>query len=121
MVGLLPRAMVRCKLCQRQILFGGYSSGEDRFCSLGCFAFNPSGVFCDRCYGETTDKSPGSSGLTNYTGSKYVADSERCPTCHSAIVKKRWRLFGVTVAKVGVRYRVLFVDGNQYVGRRMRE
>src|SRR6185436_3254734 len=107
--------MARCAVCN-SIMFGGYSHGEERFCSLVCYTYSPIRDFCLKCVEETTDESPGN---TTNPGMRLVDAKDRCPDCHAIVQRKL--LFGLVFWWTPTRYRVLYVGHKTYVGRRIKD
>jgi hypothetical protein len=111
--------MARCSVCNSFFIWGS-SSGSEKFCSLACLTYSPLRNFCKRCLEETTNESPGNTTSVNLViGTMMVDGRDRCPDCHS-IVRRKLRLclfFYYTVA----RYRVIYVEGSRYVGRRLKK
>src|SRR5258706_4080157 len=110
--------MARCSACNR-ITIGGYKAGADRFCSLPCFTASPLNGFCADCAKATTDESPGGTFTFNTFGTRLSFVRDRCPECHSIVQTKAICGFFIPLIPLG-RYRVIYVSGSRYVGRRLR-
>jgi hypothetical protein len=110
--------MARCVTCNT-IIVGGYRSGEDRYCSLPCFTASPLGNFCPECVDATTPDSPGGTFTFNTVGTRLFFADDRCPKCHSIVQRKAVCAFFLPVIPLS-RYRVIYVSGGRYLGRRLR-
>jgi hypothetical protein len=109
--------MTRCVVCN-SLMGGGYSDVEGRFCSLPCFTASERPDFCERCISETTDEEPGSTFTFNMIGTGMFGAADRCRDCHSVIRRKCIQIL-FPVFTLG-RYRVRYVDGTRFMGRKLR-
>lgn len=110
--------MVRCAECGARIIAGGYREGEDRFCSIACFTAGPFDEFCDECTSTTTDDGPHVT-MTRANPIHMLRFSKtRCPNCHSVVTRK-WIVVILPIIPLKI-YRVRWLDGVQYIARKLR-
>jgi hypothetical protein len=99
-------------------MFGGYTDGPNRYCSLVCYTSSPQGNFCRKCLRETIDKSPGNTTVVNTVGTRLVGAADRCPTCHSIVQSKR--IYAGICWSTEEQYRVIYVGNDLYFGRKIK-
>jgi hypothetical protein len=110
--------MSRCANCNTMMM-GGYRAGDDRYCSLPCYTASPQGNFCEDCMDATTADSPGSTFMVNTVGTRMCFSRDRCPKCHSIVQRKAIVALYIPLIPLA-KYRVIYVRGGRYVGRRLR-
>ena len=76
--------------------------------------------FCAECRGKTTDESPGDTTVVNLVfGTHLIGHDDVCPVCGS-VVQTKWLQIILPVIPLG-RYRVVWLHGGRYIGRRLLE
>jgi hypothetical protein len=110
--------MARCGTCNT-LMIGGYRSGNEQYCSLPCYTASPLGGFCQDCLDATTADTPGGSFTFNTFGVRLYFAGKRCPKCHSIVQRKAVCAFYIPIIPMA-RYRVIYVGGNRYLGRKLR-
>jgi hypothetical protein len=110
--------MTRCATCN-SLMFRGYRSGGDRYCSLPCFTASSVGNFCPECLEATTPDSPGNTVTVNTIGSRLYFADDRCPKCHSVVQRKAFCVLWIPIIPLS-RYRVIYSSTKRYVGRFLR-
>jgi endogenous inhibitor of DNA gyrase (YacG/DUF329 family) len=108
--------MTKCSVCGKRMV-GGYKAGAERFCSLQCYTYSPSGTFCKACLDSTSLQSPGGTFTFNTIGTRLFFSRERCPSCHSIVQRKAFCALFVPLIPLGT-YRVIYTGPSQYIGRR---
>ena len=79
--------------------------------------------FCARCRDQTTDESPGSTGVSFLLGiRRLIGHDDICSACGS-VLQTKWFQFILPIIPLA-RYRVLYLDSgffsSQYIGRKIR-
>ena len=110
--------MTRCATCNT-LMFGGFRSGTNRYCSFVCYTASPLGGFCEDCLGTTAFNSPGNTSTLNTVGTRLYFAGDRCPNCHSIIQRKAFCILWIPIIPLS-RYRVIYVSSTRYIGRRLR-
>ena len=110
--------MKSCAACGKEIVWGGYSEGDSRYCSLPCYTAHPGGGFCEACQ-SLVDTSPvGGTFMFNGIGTRLIARGVRCPSCHS-IESRRWFVIFLIPIFPVASYRTRWVGHNRFVARKL--